>query len=282
MPRFKRYRPVSSYRTARALGLHRASQVARARRLSEELERRWGQLRLHCDDEGSRARLERLLARLETVDRGGQESAIAELELATLLVRAGSRVGFLPESRARSADLECHLRGERFFVEVTAMVGTVERSLRLGEEAADYDAESEDKPPTSEQIFMDALLARIAQKAKQLVDYCAPVVLAISVPRLDDDVPSGRWAPRLTLDVKYLAGAISLLLPKARHLSSVLIALWEVEPMLSTSAVRLKNVAIVERSRQQVGYPRLRLLVQNPAAAWPLTEGQREVFRGIL
>ncbi|KXK01243.1 MAG: hypothetical protein UZ03_NOB001002277 [Nitrospira sp. OLB3] len=52
--------------------------------------------------------------------------------------------------------------------------------------------------------------------------------------------------------------------------------------MLSTSAVRLKNVAIVERSRQQVGYPRLRLLVQNPAAAWPLTEGQREVFRGIL
>jgi hypothetical protein len=226
--------------------------------------------------------LERLLARVESLDRGGQEAALAELELAMLLIRAGSRVGFLPESQARSADLECHLKGERFFVEVTAMVGTVERSLRLGEEAAAEGDDVDEGPATAEQMFMDAVLARIAQKAKQLINYCAPVVLSISVPRLDEKAVPSRRSPAIRLDVKYFSGAISLLLPKLRHLSGVLVALWDVEPLLSTSAVRLSNVTIVERSRQQSGYPRLRMLIQNPAAACPLTVRQQEAFRGML
>jgi len=278
MPRFKRYKKVTSHRAAWLFELRTFQQATRARRISEDLERRWSLLRRHCEDQGSRLRLERLLARLSHFDRGGQESAVAELELATLLIRAGCRVGFLPESQARSADLECHLKDERFFVEVTAMVGTVERSLRLGEETA-ADGEG---PPTAEQIFMEALLARIRQKAKQLIDYRAPVVLAISVPRLDEEVMAARRSPAIHLDVKYLAGTISLLLPKLHHVSGVLIALWDVEPQLSTSAVRLSNVTIVERSRQQSGYPRLRLLIRNPAASSPLTEPQQEAFRGIL
>jgi hypothetical protein len=282
MPRFNRYKKVSSHRAAWLFGMRTFRQAARARRISEDLERRWGLLRRHCEDQGSRLRLERLLARLSHFDRGGQESAIAELELATLLIRAGCRVGFLPESQARSADLECHLKDERFFVEVTAMVGTVERSLRLGEEAAADGGDTGEGPPTAEQIFMEALLARIRQKAKQLIDYCAPVVLAISVPRLDEEAMVARRSPTIHLDVKYLAGAISLLLPKLHHVSGVLIALWDVEPQLSTSAVRLSNVTIVERSRQQSGYPRLRMLIRNPAASSPLTERQQEALRGIL
>ena len=51
-------------------------------------------------------------------------SALAELELATQLIRIGAKVTFLPESQARTADLECRLGRERFFVEVTAMVGS--------------------------------------------------------------------------------------------------------------------------------------------------------------
>jgi hypothetical protein len=282
MPGFKRYKKSASHRAAWLFGMRSFRQAARARRISEDLERRWGLLRRHCEDQGSRSRLERLLARLSHVDRGGQESALAELELATLLIRAGCRIGFLPESQARTADLECHLKGERFFVEVTAMVGTVERSLRLGEEAAAEGEESDEGPPTAEQIFMKALLARITQKAKQLIHYCAPVVLAISVPRLDERAVPARRSLTIDLDVKYLAGAISLLLPKLRHVSGVLIALWDVEPQLSTSAVRLSNVTIVERSRQQSGYPRLRMLVQNPAASQRLTETQQEALRGIL
>ncbi len=282
MPRFKRYKKVASHRAALAFGQRTFQQAARVRRLSEALESRWVMLQRHCDDHASRLRLERLLARVGNFDRGGQESALAELELATLLIRAGSRVGFLPESQARSADLECHLKGERFFVEVTAMVGTVERSLRLGEEAAAEGNEIDEGPATAEQIFMNAVLARIAQKAKQLTDYCAPVLLAISVPRLDEETGFSRWTPAIHLDVKYFSGAISLLLPRMRHMSGVLIALWDVEPLLSTSAVRLSNVTIVERSRQQSGYPRLRMLIQNPAAARPLTSRQQEVFRGIL
>lgn len=263
-------------------GRRAALRAAKIRRLSKNLERRWALLQRHCHDHASRLRLERLLARVDGFDRGGQESALAELELATLLIRTGSRVWFLPESQARSADLECHLQGERFFVEVTAMVGTVERSLRLGEAVAAEDDDVDEGPATAEQMFMDAVLARIAQKAKQLTDYCAPVVLAISVPRLEDATGFSRRTPAIHLDVKYLAGTISLLLPKLRHLSGVLIALWDVEPLLSTSAVRLSNVTIVERSRQQAGYPRLRMLIQNPAAARSLTSRQQEVFRGIL
>lgn len=282
MPGFKRYKKITSHRAAVVFGRRRVQRSATVRRLSENLERRWTLLQRHCHDHASRLRVERLLARVNGFDRGGQESALAELELATLLIRAGSRVRFLPESHARSADLECHLQGERFFVEVTAMVGTVERSLRLGEEAAAEGNDVDEGPPTAEQIFMNAVLARIAQKAKQLTDYCAPVVLAISVPCLDEETGFSRWAPAIHLDVKYFSGAISLLLPRMRHLSGVVIALWNVEPLLSTSALRLSNVTIVERSRQQAGSPRLRMLVQNPAAARPLTCRQREVFRGIL
>ncbi|MFO0767866.1 MAG: hypothetical protein U0231_14000 [Nitrospiraceae bacterium] len=71
-------------------------------------------------------------------------------------------------------------------------------------------------------------------------------------------------------------------MPPLRHLSGVLLALWDVEPLPATSAVRLANVSIVERSRQHLAYPRLRMLVRNPGARCPLTEAQTDIFRGLL
>lgn len=67
-----------------------------------------------------RPRLGRLVRRLTHYDDGVRESALAELELATQLIRVGVRVTILSESKARTADLEYRLGRERFFVELLA------------------------------------------------------------------------------------------------------------------------------------------------------------------
>lgn len=88
-----------------------------------EVRDHWGALAQGCSDRESRKRLTRLIDRLCGHDRGARESALAEVELAILLIRAGFAIRFLPESQSRTADLECSLGGERVFVEVTAVVG---------------------------------------------------------------------------------------------------------------------------------------------------------------
>jgi len=209
-----------------------------------------------------------------------RESALAELELATQLIRVGTKVAFLPESQARTADLECRLGRERFFVEITAMVGSVDRrplplrGLRLDEgmgAGEDHGA-----------ILIHRILARIQQKAKQLADYHDPVVLSVSIPRADlqGERPSRR--DTIILDLKALASSVTLLLTKLRHLSAVLIVLWDVEPLPSKAGTRLANVESVERPKQQRGYPRVRVLIQNPHALSSLTERQQSVFDQIL
>jgi hypothetical protein len=243
-------------------------------------EDRWTTLHRHCADQSSHLRLGRLLHRLAHNDPGVQESALAELELATQLIRAGARIRLLPESQARTADLECHLGRERFFVEVTTMVGSAERrrlpirGMRVDEEQGD----EEDRGV----VLIHRILARIQQKAKQLADYCDPVILHVSIPH--GDLQSGRTGRRdeIWLDLKTLAGSITVALTNLRHLSAVLISLWDVHPLPSKAATRLANVEMVERSRQQRTFPRVRLLIQNPVAAASLSEQQEETFRQIL
>lgn len=118
-----------------------------------------------------------------------REAAQAEVELARLLVRAGFSVSFLPESRSRTADLECYLGLERVFVEVTVIVKTDRqqqiKSLRQSETTIQDIAvllEAYDR----ERLLVKRIVSRIAEKARQLSDYCAPVVLAITVPHLND------------------------------------------------------------------------------------------------
>ncbi|MBA5867651.1 MAG: hypothetical protein GDA67_13245 [Nitrospira sp. CR1.3] len=279
-----RFRPRRTFRLiSHLLEGHRAALPAWKRQeegLSRDLRERWTALHRHCPDRSSYLRLGRLIHRLTHDDYGVRESALAELELATQLIHAGALVSFLPESQARTADLECHVGRERFFVEVTAMVGSTEWR-RLPLRSLISDEESEDKTDRGT-VLIHRILARIQQKAKQLTDYRDPVVLSISIPRAD--LRGNRTARRegIRLDVKALAGAVTLLLTKLRHLGAVLIAFWDVEPLPSKSATRLANVELVERPRQQRGHPRVRLLIQNPQASSPLTERQRYSFEQIV
>lgn len=281
MPRF---RPRKTFKLVRHLHEgHRAPVPAWKRAeqgLSHDLEDRWTMLHRHCADQSSHLRLGRLIHRLTHYDPGVQESALAELELATQLIRVGARVIFLPESQARTADLECLLDRERLFVEVTAMVGSAERRrlpLR-GIVLEEEQGEEENRGV----ILIHRILARIQQKAKQLADYCDPVILSISIPRAD--LQGGRTSRReeIRLDLKTLAGSITVLLTKLPHLSAVLISLWDVEPLPSKAGTRLANVELVERTRHQRTHPRVRVLIQNPSAAALLTERQEDAVRQIL
>jgi hypothetical protein len=231
-------------------------------------------------DESSHVRLGRLIHRLEHGDPGGQESALAELELAMQLIRVGARVVFLPESQARTADFECRLAGGRFFIEVTAMVGSAERR-RLpirGLLTGEGQPEEEDRGV----ILTHRILARIQQKARQLADYCDPVILYISIPRAD--LRSGTRGRRedIWLDLKALSGAVTVLLTRLRHVTAVLMSLWDVHPLPATAATRLANVDIVQRGRQERSRPRVRMLVFNPGASASLAQLQADAIRGVL
>jgi len=248
--------------------------------LSLSIEDRYTALQRHCIDHSSHLRLGRLLHRLNHLDPGVQESALAELELATQLIRVGTRVRFLPESQARTADLECHLGRDRFFVEVTAMVGSAERR-RLPLRGL-LDEEGQGKEEDRGVILTHRILARISQKAKQLADYSDPVVLSISIPRADLKGSRRSRREEIRLDLKYLAGAVTLLLQTLPHLSAVLIALWDVTPLPAPGATRLANVELVERTRYQTGYPRVRFLIENPDATSRLSERQKDAFQQLL
>ena len=281
MPRF---RPRKTFRLVTPLrDGHRESLPAWKREelgLSRELEDRWTTLRQHCADQSSHLRLARLVRRITHYDYGVRESALAELELAVQLIRVGARVTFLPESQARTADLECRLGRERFFVEITAMVGSAERQ-RLPLRGLLQDEEGIDETDRGV-ILIHRILARIQQKAKQLADYTAPVVLCISIPRADLRGEHTSRSEAIWLDLKSLAGAVSLQLTKLCAVSAVLISFWDVVPMPAKACTRLANVELVERNTHQRGHPRVRMLIHNPSAGAHLSERQREAFCHLL
>ena len=281
MPRF---RPRKTFRLVTPLrDGHRETLPAWKREelgLSRELEDRWTTLHQHCVDQSSHLRLARLVRRITHYDYGVRESALAELELAVQLIRVGARVTFLPESQARTADLECRLGRERFFVEITAMVGSAERQ-RLPLRGLLQDEEGIDETDRGV-ILIHRILARIQQKAKQLADYADPVILCISIPRADLRGEHTSRSEAIWLDLKSLAGAVSLLLTKLCAVSAVLISFWDVVPMPAKAGTRLANVEIVERNTHQRGHPRVRMLIHNPSAGAHLSERQREAFCHLL
>jgi hypothetical protein len=281
MPRF---RPRKTFRLVTHLrDRHRESLPAWKRKelgLSRDLEDRWTALRQHCADQSSHLRLARLVRRITHEDYGVRESALAELELATQLIRVGAKVIFLPESQARTADLECRLGRERFFVEITAMVGSADRQ-RLPLRGLLRDEEGIDETDRGV-ILIHRILARILQKSKQLADYSVPVVLCISIPRADLGGEYTSRSEAIWLDLKALAGAVTLLLTKLRAVSAVLISFWDVVPMPAKAGTRLANVELVERSTQQRGHPRVRILIKNPAAGAHLSERQHDAFCQLL
>jgi mRNA-degrading endonuclease RelE of RelBE toxin-antitoxin system len=199
------------------------------------------------------------------------------MDLAAQLIRVGAAVTFLPESQTKTADLECRLGRDRFFVEVTAMVGS---DRRRSQRAVSVDGT--DEVPDRGALLIRRILARIRQKAKQLVDYVDPVVLSLSIPRAELEGIGRTRRGNFRLDLRVLAGSATVLLTKLQHLSAVLITLWDVESLPFGAATRLVNVEVHERSRRQTGHPRVRLLIRNPSAAMPLTERQRNSFDQLL
>jgi len=281
MPRF---RPRKTFRLVSHLREGHREPIPSWKReelgLSRDLEDRWTTLHRHCADQSSHLRLNGLVRRLTHGDYGVRESALAELELATQLLRVGAKVTFLPESQARTADLECRLGRERFFVEVTAMVGSAERQ-RLPLRGLLLDEAGIDETDRGV-ILIHRILARIQQKARQLVDYCDPVVLSISIPRADLQGEKASRPQDIWVDLKMLAGSVTVLLTRLRALSAVMISLWDVEPMPSKAGTRLANVEVIERSKRKRGYPRVRFLITNPAATASLSERQQESFAELL
>jgi len=247
--------------------------------LSREVHDRWCTLRGHCVDQSSHLRLGRLVRRLTHHDYGVRESALAELELATQLIRAGVQVRFLAESQARTADLECRTGCARFFVEITAMVGSAERQrLPLRGLEREEVVGEEDRGV----ILIHRILARVRQKAKQLADYCDPVVLSISIPRADLRGEKRSRPEPIWLDLRALAGLVTALLTRVPTLSAVMISMWDVEPLPSRSALRLANVELIERNKHQRTQPRVRMLIRNPSASTPLSEPHNASIRQTL
>ncbi|MGH7255253.1 MAG: hypothetical protein ACREI3_05690 [Nitrospirales bacterium] len=256
-----------------------------ANRYAQALQVRWDDLPRLFADRASRSRLSRLVASLTGPDRGARESALAELELAILLLRAGFEVGFLPESQAKTADLKCRLDAHPLFVEVTTLSGAIRRAPLTVSPARplfphrliapdDHD-EQEGQDGT---VLADRLVARIAKKARQLASYQAPVVLAITVPQADRD----RARRPLEVDLARLTTGVTLMLPGVRHISAVLLSLWDVEPTAARSGVRLANVTLVQRSAVQTASPRVRMLILNPAAQCPLRDPEGLAFKHLL
>lgn len=76
-----------------------------------------------------------------------------------------------------------------------------------------------------------------------------------------------------------LAGLVTVLLTSVRSLSAARISLWNVEPLPSKATLRLANVEVIERTKLQSIYPRVRMLIQNPNASAPLVESHSASIR---
>ncbi len=282
MGRFRRTRASKRDRDRPSLSacLRRRQRVDRRRLWTRQQQAQWAAFYGVCPERASKTRLAQLINWLMGHGRGARESALAELELATQLIRAGFRVELLPESQAKTADLECQLGERRMFVEVTALVGsTRRRGISINTRGRMSDGRDDDE---SHPVLVSRLLARVAQKARQLDHYDEPVLLATTVPHRDPLDTPGYHHVDQGLDLKRLAGDITVVLARLRHLSAVLLSLWDVEPLPARSGVRLANVQVVERSHHQVAYPRVRMLILNPAAQFPLSGLQVDRLKGVL
>lgn len=271
-------------------GLRGREWLPRGKGFWRQVARDWERLHGACHDRASQRRLQHLQRRLASSHVGARESAIAELDVAAKIHRAGGSVLFLPESVARTADLECWFGSERLFIEVTTMIGASKRPHGVARHRAAFQHEPEGDFTIGD-LLINRILARIGQKARQLSDYCAPVLLAVHVRQAldgrDQDRPARfeggkRRHSLVPLDLRRLAGAVTNLLLPLRHLSGVLLALWDVEALPAPSGVRLANVEIAERAGGDALHPIHRVCVLNPESRFQVGEGGRHGLRALL
>lgn len=251
------------------------------RRTLNAFERPWRQLLALCQDSESQDRLTWLQQQFSRGQRGIMESAQAEIDIASFLINAGFVLSFVKETETRTADLECYYDHYRLFVEVTAIVparGDCKKNLW-----AQFSVRSEEE---TSNVWQDGLvkriLARICKKAEQLIDYCAPVVLALTLVHQEQDKVGKCLRRKLNFDLRQLGGVITNALENTPQLSGVLLTLWNMQPAPSQSAIRLSNVVLGEWVLETRGGSRTRCLVWNPRAKYPLQADTGQAFCQFL
>ena len=247
---------------------------------AKEFDSQWRHLHRTCGDPASRARLSWLREQFVRHRRGVSDAAQAEVDLASLFLRAGFSVSFLPESWVRTADLECYLGHDRLFVEVTVIVPSERRTRGFPKVQPIGGEDGNGLEDDAEKLLVKRIIARITEKARQLHYYCAPVILAITVPGQEKVV--GSKSPKWVVDLKRLSGVLALTFPQVTQLSGVLLTFWDIQPRESKSNVRLNTINLVERALVGVLLPRVRLFASNPTARYPLPDPARLAVNDVL
>lgn len=259
-------------------------QQARRKKLKkriQEFRAQWKRLYDRCHDQESRTRLAELREQFERQKRGISEPAQAEVEVAYSLTQGGFSIAFLEESEERTADLECWLGTDRLFVEITAIIPNPS-VRRFGRADSGVGGRAERLPyeDIRQEAFVRRLLARMAEKSRQLNRYCAPVLLAVTVP--NDELLEGGPVLEEKLDLHRLAGMLTTTLSGFPQLSGVLLTCWNVPAELSRSNVRLSQTFWVTRSGADLALPRIRLLVVNDFALYGLSEREIQALKATL
>lgn len=242
--------------------------------------RQWQVLAQSCLDGESQTRLARLLNHIKRLPARQGASAHAEIETAYFLAQAGFSIALLEATGGRTADLECYEGTHRFFVEVTVIQstrGSARKSMVVHLQPHQI-LESSDE--FFEQALVKRLLSRMAEKARQLERYCAPVMLAVSVP--DVSWEKGRHQDIPPLDLQRLAAMLVGVLVDVPQFSAVLLTLWKAPAQESRNPIRIRQVSWVTRPSGDSQGPRIRLLATNPVARYRLKPRELKMVQDAM
>ncbi len=230
--------------------------------------RQWQELARACLDGESQTRLAMLWDHISRFPVRQAASAHAEIETAYFLAQAGFSVAFLEASGGRTVDLECYEGTHRFFVEVTVIQST-QGATRKSPVVRLQPHQILESDEFFEQALVKRLLSRMAEKARQLERYCAPVLLAVSVP----DLPWGKGRPQdiPPLDLQRLAAMLVGVVVDVPQFSAVLLTLWKAPAQELCNPIRIRQVTWVTRPPGNPRDPRIRMLAVNPVARYRLS-----------
>jgi len=242
--------------------------------------RQWQVLAKACDDGESQTRLAMLWDHINQFPVRQAASAHAEIETAYFLAQAGFSIAFLEATGGRTADLECYAGMHRFFVEVTVIQSTQGATRKSSGVRLQPHQILESSDEFFEQALVKRLLSRMAEKARQLERYCAPVLLAVSIP----DLPGGKGRPQKIppLDLQRLAAMLVGVLVEVPQFSAVLLTLWKAPAQELRNPIRIRQVSWVTRPLGDARDPRIRLLATNPAARYRLTPTELRIVQDAM
>lgn len=247
---------------------------------ADSIIRQWQVVKESCHDQDSHIRLAGLLNHLNRFPARQAASAHAEIETAYFLAQAGFSIAFLEATGRRTADLECYEGAHRFFVEVTVIQSTQGSARQSGGGRLQPHEIQNSLDDFFEQALVRRLLSRMAEKARQLERYCAPVMLAVSVP----DMLQGKGRPQELppLDLQRLAAMLIGVLVEVPQFSAVLLTFWNAPAQESRNPIRIRQVFWVTRPPGSSQDPRIRLLAINPVARYQLTPRELQMIQHAL